>query len=1264
MSRYSTSYDSGEQRVPAPRQALAYVAGAAAVLFAIGCAILAVLFLAARRDSEESAAARAVAESKQSEADRSEQESRRLMALEASARQLAETRADAAEQARQKAQHERDEAHHRASDAEKTARAAESKRLEAKDAEQKARTETQVADEQRKQEMERRREAARQIIKLQVAQGGRLLDDGDLPQALLWYAEALRTASRERLPEDAHRLRLAIALSQHPKLVQAWSSAEPISTAQLSPDGRRALIASGGAIRLWDTTTGKQVGEALSQELPAITFVAFSPDGTRIVSSASDPREGISHLHLRDVATGKPVFAPVEVESPVSNVIFSADGKRLVTVGADRGGQANLRAYETADGKAVGKGLDHAGNLLALSFSADGREVLMVGTDHTLRRWNPVSGDASGVTLDQPGPMLAASFSPDRTHLVTAGAGVARVWTVTGRPMSPPLRHVGNVLAAAFSADGRRVVTQTASAARVWDAKSGEPVGDALRHSALIQRVMFSPDGRHVLTASSDGRLRLWNAGNGSEAARVWQSGPVPYAQLSPDGGKLLTLEGKVVRLWDLTAAEPIAPAAAVAAGERSWFSPDGQLVVRGGGTDLQLYTLDKNQPVGPPLKHKYAVADVAFSADGKRLATATNEPRDDGEGLIQVWDTATGQPTGEVVQFVRPVTAISFRHDGAQLLSVCADFKVRVLDVATGQIVGKPLDHNPAVQRALFSPDGKLVATATADFMVRVWDVARGEQESKTLTHHAPLTQMLFSADSKRLLTADQKGIVCVWEAASGDRISQLPDLPGPATGSFSADGKRLVTICESLVRIWDADKGTPITPPLDARDPRAAISPETPLAALSPDGHWLATAAGNRFRLWDAATGEPVGPSLAHASGPQTITQLTFTPDGKLVTGTGPQGDPRSRQTWDFRPDGRAIAEVQDLVELLTGHRLDDVAVIALTSEDTQKAWTALRPRYPTDFVASPERARAWSRRGLDECERQENWSGAVLHLDQLIAAEPGRPELYLRRAADYKAMRQWDRAVADYTRAIDQQKERPDLWATRAAAYVEQGQWDRARADLTKAIELSPNDAELRANRGRAHAELGQWDAAATDFGRAIALGREDAVTFQDQALARLGAGDLAGYKQICSRMARRFGGSQAAAQVVGWTCALGPDALPDLKPLVQHAERARTANAESLPHLFTLALLLYRTGQLQPALQQLEITQRLRTAVHPPIDWLLLAMTQHRLGRGAVAKEWLSRAVEAQETATPRTWQDRLALGLLRKEAESLLGDRKP
>jgi len=193
------------------------------------------------------------------------------------------------------------------------------------------------------------------------------------------------------------------------------------------------------------------------------------------------------------------------------------------------------------------------------------------------------------------------------------------------------------------------------------------------------------------------------------------------------------------------------------------------------------------------------------------------------------------------------------------------------------------------------------------------------------------------------------------------------------------------------------------------------------------------------------------------------------------------------------------------------------------------------------------------------------------------------------------------------------------------------------------------------------------LGQWDKAAIDFGKAITKGRDDASGFRDHALACLGANDAAGYKAVCTRMAKRLGKDRASAQIVGWTCALADGAGADLKPLVAQAERGVKDNPKSAAHLVTLAALLYRTGQYPPALADLEKAQPLRGMNDAPTDWLLLALTLEKLKRPDDAKMWLDKAAKAEQSSAAqegRTWQQRLEVTLLRKQAEAALKGAKP
>ena len=80
-----------------------------------------------------------------------------------------------------------------------------------------------------------------------------------------------------------------------------------------SPDGSRIVSSSSdNTIRLWDEGTGDAIVKPLEEHSSYIYSVAFSPDGSRIVSGSSD-----NTICLWDVDTGDPIGKPLDRKSVV-----------------------------------------------------------------------------------------------------------------------------------------------------------------------------------------------------------------------------------------------------------------------------------------------------------------------------------------------------------------------------------------------------------------------------------------------------------------------------------------------------------------------------------------------------------------------------------------------------------------------------------------------------------------------------------------------------------------------------------------------------------------------------------------------------------------------------------------------------------------------------------------------------------------------------------------------------------------------------------
>jgi hypothetical protein len=209
-------------------------------------------------------------------------------------------------------------------------------------------------------------------------------------------------------------------------------------------------------------------------------------------------------------------------------------------------------------------------------------------------------------------------------------------------------------------------------------------------------------------------------------------------------------------------------------------------------------------------------------------------------------------------------------------------------------------------------------------------------------------------------------------------------------------------------------------------------------------------------------------------------------------------------------------------------------------------------------------------------------------------------------------------------------------------------------------------------FRANLGIAFAELQQWDRATAEFARIIGLRPDYLWVWHRCAMLRLRAGDTDGYRKLCGTMQEKFGTTPRAdiAHYLVSTCGMGPDATADWLPILRLAEKNAATSPRNWPYLHALGAARYRAGRLEAAIEALDNAGKAHANGGNALDWLFLAMANHRLGHGEEARRWLAKAVQWLEQATqgrvkdpyvptPLAWDYRLQLEVLRLEAETLL-----
>ncbi|MFF3438644.1 AAA family ATPase [Streptosporangium sp. NPDC002721] len=655
-------------------------------------------------------------------------------------------------------------------------------------------------------------------------------------------------------PESRHSLLTALL---NPARAVFTGDRDGVWDMAFSPDGRTlATAGQEGAVRLWDTVTGRPIGNPMTTPGASVYAVAFSRDGASLLSaSGSSMDDARGAVRVWDVRSQRPLGALLEHPRRFDKMDLSRDGRTVAAVSSD----SRLYVWDLATRRQIARltGDPVTDSISDVALSPDGRTAVIAGR-HT-RVWDLTRRREikPGLARESDRQLMEVAFTPDGTRLLsTEDEGPARWWDTAGyRQVGEPLTGAGETLA--ISPDGTTLATDgDGYAIALYDLATRKPAGTPLvGHTRPVQAVTFSPDGTTLASTDAGGTVRLWDLTVGRQAGRPVTTGdtrPIIGMALSPDGGTIATARQTDVLLWDLATrgrkGEPLAartvldgrltafgPGGKVLAtgeysgkirlwdvatgrqtgtalpghlptnetGGRAWvlevaFSPDGTtLASTGSDGRLRLWDTRGHRQIGQS-PQVGDVAPLAFSPDGTTLATGTPG------GVIRLWDPATGWEKGAPLRgHTDNINALVFDTRGTTLASMGWDRTIRLWDLRTRSQIGQPMVMRTGEEMSAFSPDGRLLVSTGPNRAIRLWDVATQRQLGRPMTGHTKaVSGVAFTPDGRTLVSAGRDATVRFWNLALPTdleaRVCHLAQRPiTPQEWNFHLPGKPYEAVC-----------------------------------------------------------------------------------------------------------------------------------------------------------------------------------------------------------------------------------------------------------------------------------------------------------------------------------------------------------------------------------------------------------------------------------------------------------------------------------